>query len=69
MKSFMQIRARNHRLPVETGKWQNIQREVRLYNLCEAGIGDGFLISVVVPYCYLLSVFTLWFTYHVSDIF
>ena len=64
-KSFMQIRNRNYRLPIETGRWQNIQSEVRLYNFCEAGIGDGFLISVVVPYCYLvlLSVFTLWFTF------
>ena len=39
---FMQIRTRNHRLPNETGRWQRIQRDERLCNLCQAEIGDEF---------------------------
>ena len=39
---LMQIRTRNHRLPSETGRWQSIQREERICNLCQAEIGDGF---------------------------
>ena len=39
---FMQIRTRNHQLPVETGRWQRIQRDERLCNLCQAEIGDEF---------------------------
>ena len=39
---FMQIRTRNHRLPIETGRWQRIQRDERLRNLCQAEIGDDF---------------------------
>ena len=38
----MQMRTRNHRLLLETGRWQNLQREVRLCNLCQAEIGDEF---------------------------
>ena len=39
---FMQIRTRNHRLPIETGRWQRIQRDERLCNLCQAETGDEF---------------------------
>ena len=39
---FMQIRTRNHRLPIETGRWQKIQREERLCNLCKSEIGEEF---------------------------
>ena len=39
---FMQIRTRNHRLPIETSRWQSIQREERLCTLCQAEIGDEF---------------------------
>ena len=38
----MQIRTRNHRLPIETGKWQKKQREERVCNLCKSEIGDEF---------------------------
>ena len=41
-KFFMQIRTRNHRLPIETGRWQKIQREERVCNLCKSEIGDEF---------------------------
>ena len=38
----MQIRTRNHRLPIETGRCQRIQRDERLCNVCQAEIGDEF---------------------------
>ena len=37
------FRSGSHRLPVETGRWQNLPREDRLCHLCESGdIGDEF---------------------------
>ena len=39
---FMQIRTRNHSLPIVTGRWQKIQHEERLCNLCKSEIGDEF---------------------------
>ena len=39
---FMQMRTRNHRLPIETSRWQRIQRDERLCKLCQAEIGDEF---------------------------
>lgn len=41
-KSFMQIRTRNHRLPIECGRWENIAREERLCTLCGNEIGDEY---------------------------
>lgn len=41
-KLFMQIRTRNHRLPIETGRWHNIDRQERLCNLCHAEMGDEY---------------------------
>lgn len=36
------FRTRNHRLPVETGKWSNIDIADRKCNLCDASVGDEF---------------------------
>ena len=41
-KFFMQIRSRNHRLPIETGILQKIQRKEPLFNVCKSEIGDEF---------------------------
>ena len=45
-------------------------KSLKFLNVYKAEIDDGIL-SVVVPYYYLflLSVFILWFSYYVSDIF
>ena len=48
---FMQIRTRNHRLPIETGKRQRIQRYERLCNLCQAEICDEFHYMLVCKDC------------------
>jgi hypothetical protein len=37
------FRASNHRLPIEIGRWQNINRENRECNLCQGReLGDEF---------------------------
>lgn len=36
------FRTRNHRLPIETGKWLNIDTADRKCNLCDASVGDEF---------------------------
>ena len=37
------FRTTNHRLIIETGRWQNIDREDRICNLCNEGlVGDEF---------------------------
>ena len=41
-KPLIQIRTRNHRLPMETGRWLHIPREERICNLCNDRIGDKF---------------------------
>ena len=41
-KPLIQLRTRNHRLPIETGRWLHIPREERICNLCSDKIGDEF---------------------------
>ena len=45
-KPLIQIRTRNHRLPIETGRWLHIPREERICNLCNdtriRRLGDEF---------------------------
>ena len=41
-KALVQIRTRNNRLPIETGRWQQIPRDERICFLCKANIGDEF---------------------------
>ena len=36
------FRTRNHRLPVETGRWNNTPLNGRICNLCRSDIGDEF---------------------------
>lgn len=36
------FRSSNHRLPIETGRWQNVPRENRLCHLCFNDIGDEY---------------------------
>ena len=39
----LRFRTLNHRLPVQTGRWNNIPRDERLCNKCDTGdIGDEF---------------------------
>ena len=36
------FRTVNHRLPIECGRWQNLERENRKCNSCNSDIGDEF---------------------------
>ena len=36
------IRTRNHHLPIETGRWHQIERNERMCHLCNAEIGDEY---------------------------
>ena len=42
MKSMIQFRTRNHKLPVETGRWNNTPYDQRKCPLCQRDIGDEF---------------------------
>lgn len=44
---LLNIRTRNHKLPIETGRWRRIPREFRKCHLCNNDLGD--------EYHYLLS--------------
>lgn len=37
-----QFRSNNHKLPIESGRWQNIPKQNRTCNLCHKDIGDEF---------------------------
>ena len=41
-KLFLRFRTRNHRLPVETGRWRGIALTDRKCHLCNLDIGDKF---------------------------
>ncbi|MCG8047140.1 MAG: hypothetical protein N0E48_16170 [Candidatus Thiodiazotropha endolucinida] len=41
-KIFMRFRTRNHKLPVETGRWQSIATHERKCHLCHSDIGDEY---------------------------
>ena len=39
--TFCRFRTSNHRLPIEVGRWENVERHNRLCQLCQSGeIGD-----------------------------
>jgi hypothetical protein len=41
--TFCRFRTSNHRLPLEVGRWENVERHNRLCQLCKYGeIGDEF---------------------------
>ena len=39
---FCKFRTINHKLPIETGRWQNIERQNRKCTLCNTDIGDEY---------------------------
>ena len=41
-KTFIRFRTRNHKLPVETGRWASIPLNERKCHLCHSDIGDEF---------------------------
>ena len=41
-KIFIAFRTRNHRLPIETGRWASISLKDRICHLCNADIGDEY---------------------------
>ena len=41
-KYLIKFRTRNHKLPIETGRWRGISRENRKCHLCNSDIGDEF---------------------------
>ena len=41
-KYLLKFKARNHMLPVETGRWRRIPRENRKCHLCHLDIGDEY---------------------------
>ena len=41
-KVFMAFRTRNHRLPVETGRWRGISFKERVCQFCSEDVGDKF---------------------------
>ena len=43
MYEFCRFRILNHKLPIESGRWQNVDRNMRICNLCDKKeIGDEF---------------------------
>lgn len=49
-KTFIRFRTRNHRFPVETGRWRSIPFDERKCHLCEMDIGDEFHYLLVCSY-------------------
>lgn len=41
-KFLIQFRTRNHKLPIETGRWRRVPRENRKCHLCNLDIGDEY---------------------------
>ena len=39
---FCRFRLNNHKLPVEHGRWNNIPRELKIFNLCNTDLRDEF---------------------------
>lgn len=48
-KSFIAFRTRNHRLPVETGRWTGVPYRERLCRYCSHDIGDEFHTLLICP--------------------
>lgn len=47
LKPMIQFRTRNHRMPIETGRWNNIPREDRKCTLCNSDTGDEFHYTLI----------------------
>jgi hypothetical protein len=41
-KQISKLRTSNCKMPIETGRWQNISREDRICHLCRDGVGDEY---------------------------
>jgi hypothetical protein len=41
-KQISKLRTSNCKMPIETGRWQNISRKDRICNLCRDGVGDEY---------------------------
>ena len=41
-KFLINFRTKNHRLPIEIGRWKRIPRELRICHLCRNELGDEF---------------------------
>ena len=46
-KVFMAFRTRNHRLPVETGRWRSVPFRERICHFCNKDIGDEYHMTLV----------------------
>ena len=49
-KRFLSYRTRNHRLPVEVGRWSGIPLHERKCNRCSSDIGDEYHYLLICPY-------------------
>jgi len=47
---FCKFRTVSHNLPIECGRWQNLKRENRKFNLCNSEIGDEFHYILKCPF-------------------
>ena len=49
--NLIHFRSDNHRLPIETGRWNNVELEDRKWNLCDMNtIGDEFHCLIECPF-------------------
>ena len=39
---MIKFRTNNHRLPIEVGRWSNLETRERICNLCNSSIGDEY---------------------------
>ena len=50
IRTLARFRCTNHKLPIEIGRWINLDREERMCNLCESDIGDEFHYVMQCPF-------------------
>jgi hypothetical protein len=41
-KEISKLRTSNCKMPIETGRWQNISKEDRICHMCREGVGDEY---------------------------
>ena len=46
---MLKYRIRNHRLPVELGRWRSVPYNERLCSFCERDVGDEYHMLLVCP--------------------
>lgn len=47
--TLFRFRTSNHKLPIETGRWNNVPRNQRFCNLCKNNIGDEYHYIMICP--------------------